>query len=150
MFSSKLRSGMQQILSCEEQAVKAGAEFIAGSARQHHIPGSSGIRAVNEHIRESITAEVQRESDGYFGKISCKAAHGVYVEYGTGMVGAASGGNGSGQHVTYTMREGWTYPVEGYNGTEFYYTEGQPAQPFMYPAFQEAKTQLLQIIAQNF
>ena len=131
-----------------ENATHQAVNFIAASAREHHIPGrNGGVHALGgQSIRESISGEVHRSGDTFEGKITCKSPHGIYVEFGTGSVGAASGGNGSRARVSYTTRPGWVYPVQGYDDTEFYYTEGQPAKPFMYPAFEDGKAVLKGII----
>lgn len=120
-------------------------------AQNHHIAGNErGVirSAGDESINNSLEIEVKKEGDGVSGKLLCKSKHAIFVEFGTGSVGEASGGNGSTKRVTYTKRQEWTYPVEGYNGVEFYVTSGQPARPFMFPAFEEAKSIVPQIMLQ--
>lgn len=64
------------------------------------------------------------------GQIIASSGHAAYVEFGTGIVGAAS------PHPTLPwiydinghMDMGWTYFKNG----RFYWTAGQPAKPFMH------------------
>lgn len=90
------------------------------------------------------SGELQNSISGFFdtssrtGIIRAGAWYAVYVEYGTGVVGAANphpspegwvydvGGHGA---------EGWTYynPKDG----KFHHTTGEPSAPFMYSTMKE-------------
>lgn len=101
-------------------------------------------------LRQSIKTMVEKTSDGVRGVCYTNNEHAAYVEFGTGPQGDANH-SGISPHVqpTYTQ-EGWWFPgndippqdgdkyhwpkSENEQGQVFYYTNGQPAQPFMYPA----------------
>ena len=89
------------------------------------------------------------------GKLIANSDHAVYVEMGTGDVGRASGGNGSGVNVSY-RHGGWFVPLpraavmlkdtilrEGSGG---FWTNGQPARPYLYPAYQQNRGKLVEKI----
>lgn len=48
--------------------------------------------------------------------------------------------------ITY-KQEGWVYTPDG--GSHFYYTEGQPPKPFMYPALKNNEDKVVQNIAKE-
>lgn len=100
-------------------------------------------------LQESIMAMVRPNEKGIEAVCYTNARYAAYVEFGTGPQGQESH-EGISPHVqpTYTQ-QGWWFPgkdidpsdaekyhwpkSEGPDGV-FYYTNGQAAQPFMYPA----------------
>ena len=98
-------------------------------------------------LREKIVANpVQVEGNEVSGDLSSTAPHGAYVEFGTGQRGSDSPSPPkSPEDVPYTLKK---EHKKGGKGTgEFYDYMGQPAQPYMYPAFVEAEVELAQNIA---
>ena len=100
-------------------------------------------------LRQSIRTEVRPETKGVRGICYTNNQHAAYVEFGTGPNGEASHeGISPNVQPTYTQH-GWWFPgddippadgdlyhwpkSEGNDGV-FHYTNGQAAQPFMYPA----------------
>lgn len=101
-------------------------------------------------LRQSIKTMVEPTRDGARGVCYTNNEHAVYVEFGTGPQGEENH-NGISPDVqpTYTQ-QGWWIPgndippqdaeryhwlkSESKEGETFYYTNGQPAQPYMYPA----------------
>ncbi|MEA5016123.1 MAG: HK97-gp10 family putative phage morphogenesis protein [Candidatus Limiplasma sp.] len=112
-------------------------------------------------LEKSIAYEVVVQGDSVTGEVGSNKEYAVYVEMGTGPVGKASGGNGSGINVSYSTGEyifqrklkngkvvrfvtdGWVYPVPGGG---FRFTRGQPARPFLYPAWKANKEKVLAAI----
>lgn len=86
-------------------------------------------------LRNSITSRVDRQGNEIDAAVIAGAGHAVYVEMGTGPRGQASDKREAAPvGATYTTH-GWVYrdPKTG----NFYYTEGQPAKPFLYPAYKQ-------------
>ena len=78
----------------------------------------------------SIHQNVSRHGSEIIGKVYTNLSYAVYVEFGTGSKGKGTYDN---PNVTPTYRDTpWVYTPNG--GEDFYYTEGQVAQPYMYPA----------------
>lgn len=89
------------------------------------------------------------------GLIVCEADYGIYVEFGTGIIGKehpyigtamADVGYKYGGGTTYVQlkdgRVGWYYPAD--DGT-WKFTEGQLSRPFMYNTAQILKRQVIPI-----
>ena len=106
-------------------------------------------------LRGSIRAEVRVEGDTVQGKLTANSDHAVYVEMGTGDVGRASGGNGSGVQVSY-RHGGWFVPLPRgavmvrdtilKDSSAGFWTYGQPARPYLYPAYQQNRGTLVEKI----
>lgn len=113
------------------------------------------------------SGELHSSISGYFspslnaGFIRVTNEHAAFVEFGTGPRGSASPHPNGG--VSYkgegwftkadgkdmAMMYGWQPIVLG-NGDIIYYTEGQPAKPFMYETAKELERQFLQIAKEVF
>lgn len=94
------------------------------------------------------------------GFIRCNADYGMFVEFGTGVLGKehpypgeamAAVGYQYGGGTTYVQTEdgrvGWFFP--GDDG-KWYFTEGQPSRPFMYNTAQLLRRQVMPIARQVF
>lgn len=91
------------------------------------------------------------DSSSRTGIIRADAWYAIYVEYGTGVVGAGSphpspdgwvydaGGRGD---------EGWTYYNE--KDGKFHHTTGEPSAPFMYQTMKELETLCAKIAKEVF
>ena len=84
-------------------------------------------------LRRSITSEVYENSDTLEGKVFTPLEYAPYVEYGTGLF-AESGGR---KDVP------WHYKDDK---GEWHSTSGQPPQPFMRPALDENREEILRLI----
>ena len=101
-------------------------------------------------LRHSIRTDVTTENDAVIGICYTNNQYAAYVEFGTGPKGAANhSGISPNVHPTY-VQKGWWFPgkgippadadryhwpkIETEEGTPLYFTSGQAAQPFMYPA----------------
>lgn len=124
------------------KAVKKQAERVRGVAVKL-CPTNHG------ELRGSIHTKVEQDAGATIGCVYTNAEYAIYVEFGTGPAGQADH-NGISPNIPVTYRQNpWWFPgdkvdpsdAEKYhwpqssNGEKtFYYTDGQPAQPFMYPA----------------
>lgn len=80
-------------------------------------------------LRDSIRTEIDESGKTIIGRVGPTMHYSAYVEYGTGIRGAASEGAGAGPYST-------TWP-------------GMPAQPYMRPALDEARTKVMDIFAND-
>lgn len=147
----KLMRQFNQLGSMEPvvyKSVKRQAEVVRGvavklcpvySPKGDPIPGvSSG------ELRGSIYTKVSQDANATIGSVYTNKEYAPYVEFGTGPVGASNHqGISPNVAVTYTQK-GWVWPdVDG----GFHATEGQPAQPFMYPALKTMESHVIKVIA---
>lgn len=84
------------------------------------------------NLAGSIHMEVKANKRKLEGRVFTNLEYAPYVEFGTG-----SKGNGTYPHKVKGLKlsykdDPWVYTPDG--GETFYYTEGQVAQPYMYPA----------------
>lgn len=95
-------------------------------------------------LRGSIKTEVKSEGKKCIGRVYTNMNYAPYVEFGTG-----SKGNGSypysvkGLNLSYKDKP-WVYTPDG--GETFYRTNGQVAQPFLYPALKKNETKIKAIL----
>ena len=88
-------------------------------------------------LRRSITSKVETEGEDIVGTVFTPLEYAPYVEYGTGLF-AESGGR---KDVP------WSYQDDKGN---WHSTSGQKPQPFMRPAFNESREEILRIIKEAF
>lgn len=111
-------------------------------------------------LRQSIYASVDETEIGITGTVFTNSLYAPFVEFGTGPVGQENHqGVAPGLDYVYGQT-GWTIPANamaedaaeqygfgiarGPNGEVIgYYTKGQPAQPFMYPALKNNEDAIL-------
>lgn len=94
-------------------------------------------------LRNSITEGISYEGNDIIEDIGTNLEYAAYVEFGTGPVGEASAKMlPEGVSLQYRS-DGWVYS----DGERFYYTEGQPADPFLYPAFKQNQNNVTDIVA---
>lgn len=129
-----------------KKGVKQGTKAMQGFAKELCPVG--GVS--DDPLRESIKDRYEESQKGIKGIVFTNADHAPYVEFGTGPVGNAMGGVAPEVKDQISYKEdGWYIPAdeieesvaEKYHfkkvkikGKEFYYSEGQAAQPFLYPA----------------
>jgi HK97 gp10 family phage protein len=101
-------------------------------------------------LRQSIRTDVKQEKTLVRGICYTNNQHAAYVEFGTGPKGEANHDGISPNVQPAYVSEGWWFPgddippadadkyhwpkSESKDGKVFYYTQGQAAQPYMYPA----------------
>lgn len=88
-------------------------------------------------LRRSITSKVETEGQEIVGTVFTPLEYAPYVEYGTGLF-AESGGR---KDVP------WNYQDDKGN---WHSTSGQKPQPFMRPAFNESREEILRVIKEAF
>jgi hypothetical protein len=92
-------------------------------------------------LRAGIEHEVKSTTERIEGRVFSNAPHSVFVEMGTGPVGASNHmGISPNVNPTYTTRKSWAFPIVIDGEETFRTTSGQPARPFMYPAAQREHT----------
>lgn len=83
-------------------------------------------------LRDSITHRVE---NGNTGIVGTNVEYAPYVEYGTGEFATQGGGR----------QGGWVYYSE--KDDTFYWTTGRKAQPFLMPAFENHKDDVMRELA---
>lgn len=97
------------------------------------------------NLSGSIHMEIKRKGRNLIGRVFTNVEYAPFVEFGTGIKG-----NGSypyevnGLNLSYRDTP-WVYTPDG--GETYYHTEGQLAQPFMYPALHDNKDTIKKIFA---
>lgn len=101
-------------------------------------------------LRQTIKTKVEAMEGMVIGTVYTNNKHAAYVELGTGPIGEANHEGISPEVNPVYSQSGWWFPgdkvtpqdAEKYHwpsmttedGKTLYFTQGQPAQPFMYPA----------------
>lgn len=115
------------------KAVKKQAEIVRAVAVRL-CPVDTG------ELRGSIYSKVEQDAGSTIGTVYTNKQYAAYVEFGTGPVGQANHAGISPEMAVSYTQEGWVWPdTEG----GFHYTEGQPAQPFMYPALKSMEKRVV-------
>lgn len=141
------------------QGVKKATAFVQGEAKAL----CGGFKISSGELRGSIYTATENEGDVCRGICYTNKKYAPYVEFGTGPTGQEHhAGISPNVDVAYTQT-GWTMPAsamsledaEAYgfgiakneNGEVIgYYTNGQPAHPFMYPALKNNEKEVTEII----
>ena len=116
----------------QTQAALGKACALVERAAKQNAPKGNG------DLRRSITSKVIPDGAGYAGIIFTPLEYAPYVEYGTGLF--AEGGNGR-QDVP------WCYYDEELE--EFIYTSGQHPHPFLRPAVDDNRAEILRILKEG-
>ena len=111
-----LRNGLGRALAVVERSAKQKA------------PKGTG------ELRRSITSRIDKEGDELVGYVFTPLEYAPYVEYGTGLF--AEGGNG---------RKDVPWHYQDDEG-KWHTTSGMEPQPYMRPALQENREEVLRII----
>lgn len=116
-------------------------------------------------LQSKILTDVEEDGDVTRGTCWSAAAHGAYVELGTGPKGQASH-NGISPNITpaYSQESWWIHEGSGSNEIDretaemyrfphidtpdgrFYICTGQAAQPYLYPALKDNEDKIIKII----
>lgn len=133
-------------------------EQIMGAARRGMQSGLQDIRAEavmlcpedTGALKDSIKTRMRYKNGELVGEVYVGKEYGMYVEMGTGPKGEKNheGVNPEwAKKVTYSPK-GWVYPTgKEEKGEKYRFTLGQPARPFLYPAFKSQKSKVNQEIA---
>lgn len=129
-----------------EDALRAGLgsglQKIAGAAKML-CPVNKLSGASASGLKNSIKTRINMGKGGNMvGEVYVGKQYGVFVEMGTGPKGEQSHAGVNPEwlsKVTYSPK-GWVYPTgSDKKGEEYRYTLGQPARPFLYPAYRSEK-----------
>ena len=104
----------------------------------------------HEELRQSIKTKVEATEGMVVGTVYTNKKHAAFVEFGTGPVGQDNHEGISPEVNPVYSQSGWWFPGDKItpqdaakyhwpsmttdDGKTLYFTQGQPAQPFMYPA----------------
>jgi HK97 gp10 family phage protein len=145
MANMDLRSSVNEAIGLVQQSAKDLCPSHSGELRQ-------SIYTVTEQIEEA-----------WRGTCYTNKKYGQYVEFGTGPNGQASHDGISPEVAVAYSQKGWMIPADamslgeaesyglgistGANGQVIgYYTNGQAAHPFMYPALKNNEKEVTKII----
>lgn len=97
-------------------------------------------------LRRSILGKVETKASEVIGTVYTNKEYASYVEFGTGPTGEANHAGISPEvSVTYSQK-GWGYQD---NDGEWHYTNGQAAQPFMYPALKSMEKHVIRSLGND-
>ncbi|MDD3415485.1 MAG: HK97 gp10 family phage protein [Lachnospiraceae bacterium] len=140
-FLSKL-TAMAEIEDELFASVDQCGEFVRDDARLRAPVDTSDLRKSIDHTTSKENAEIVSE-------IHTNSDHAVYVEFGTGPVGAANHeGTSPEVSVTYSPDK-WKGVIPGLvsdTDSGIRYIAGQAAQPYMYPALKDNEDQIIEKI----
>lgn len=86
-------------------------------------------------LRQSIKEKTEIEDSLVKSTVFTNKKYAGYVEFGTGPVGQEHHEGISPEVNPAYTQEGWVYHNDDLD--EFFYTKGQPARPYMYPALKD-------------
>lgn len=99
------------------------------------------------NLAGSIHMEVKKKGKEMIGRVYTNLQYAPYVEYGTGSTGRGTYPyKTKGLKLSYRDTP-WVYTPDG--GETFYRTEGQVAQPYMYPALKNNEQQIKSLFKQG-
>lgn len=108
------------------------------------------VKMDSGELADSITWEFDSETNT--GRIKVGSSYAIFVEYGTGIVGASNPHPEPAPGWTYDVNAhgeaGWTYFDEKLQ--KFRWTKGQPASAFVYRTMEYMKTQAGNVLNVNF
>ena len=107
-------------------AMQDACDLVEGSAKDK-APKDTGA------LRRSITSKIEVNGSEIDGIVFTPLEYAPYVEYGTGLFAE----NGNGRQTPWVYRD---------DKGDYHYTHGQHPQPFLRPALNENKDEIIQII----
>lgn len=141
---------VQAIASAMQEACK-----LVGGAATDKAPKDTG------ELRRSITSKIEINGSEIYGIVFTPLEYAPYVEYGTGIYAENGGTEGYWVYVgdkdydpnrkksgkRYTLQEAKKIvAIMRSKGLEAYYTNGMQPHPFLRPALEENKDEVIQII----
>ena len=142
-----------------KKGVGQAVEKIQGDAKEL-VTSDTG------QLRNSIFTDVSEVAGAVIGKVYTNNDHAAYNEFGTGPVGMTSHKDlppETASNIQYRTDGWWIHEsqidaktaekyrffrIETKQGV-FYHTEGQPAQPYMYPAIKQNKDNVVKMVADS-
>ena len=137
----ELLAQLDSLAGIEEEiykSVEACGEFIRNDARLR-APVDIG------DLRKSINHTTEQEDEEVVDTVYTNSDHAVFVEFGTGPVGAANhAGTAPDAGIAYSAQKcrAKIPSLVSDTDTGIRYVEGQAAQPYLYPALKDNEEQL--------
>lgn len=122
---------------------------ISVGKQVQHVRGVAVKRcpAKEGELRRSIVGAVKKKKNSVRGVVYTNKSYAPYVEFGTGPTGEKKHKKVSPEvNVTYSQK-GWSYKDDD---GKWIYTNGQAAQPFMYPALKSQEKRVTRNIKKDF
>lgn len=138
-FAAKAEAQKGRMKQEMEKAMRLSCAQVRDSAKAN-APRDTG------EIARSITYRVIQEGSTMIGRVYSLKDYAAYVEFGTGPEGRAHPHELAGSKGISYRPTGWVYPLPTASneagGQQFRFTMGQPAKPFLYPAFKKHKKRI--------
>lgn len=115
-------------------SVAKQTKFVQGEAKEL-CPVDTG------DLRNSIKADTEKNKNEIVGTVSTNSDHAAFVEFGTGKVGERTNTNTK-VNVSY-KQDKWLANIPDVGPR---WIEGQPAQPYLYPALKNNEDKILENI----
>ena len=141
--------------------LQQAGEYVLSAAKMR----CAGFRVSSGELRNSLNMVIRNEIRAMTAHIGTNKAYAAYVEFGTGPRGAADHNGISPEvAVSYTLSPWWIHEsmidpgaaaVYGWAHIDtpsgrFYHVSGQPAHPYLYPAFRDNAKVIQDILAGGF
>lgn len=160
--ADNLQKKLEEMHRCNlKNAIQIGITLVQDAAKMN-CPVHDG------ELRSKIMTDVTEQGDNVTGVCWPAAAHGTYVELGTGPKGQSEHeGISPNITVAYTQSAWWIPEGSGDDGIDretaelyhfpyidtpngrFYHCSGQAAQPFLYPALKNNEEKIVEIIKEE-
>lgn len=152
--TDRLFAKLDQLPSVLGKATETATTEIVEQIRGYAEQNLQSIKHSSGELVGSVQEEVKRQGMVVTGRVWTDKDQGTYREFGTGLVGQNSPKDFPEQppSLSYTQ-EPWFIPVQDVgvdlnalygiplvtmkDGSQFYMTKGQPARPWLYPAFRD-------------
>lgn len=119
------------------KSIQKQGEFVKGEAKLL-CPVDTG------DLRQSIKKQTKRYKGKIVSKIYTNSDHATYVEFGTGKVGEMTNKNTK-VNVSY-KQDKWLANIPDVGPR---WVEGQPAQPYLYPALKNNEEKIIESIKED-
>lgn len=148
-LKAKLEAMEQQSEEMTKRAARLAIKEVQARAK-YLCPANEG------ELRNSIRTSVSADGNAMTARCFTNKSYAAYVEFGTGPMGAKRHEGISPDVSPVYVQHGWAFPASAitsgpyhfaereYNGETYYLTNGQAAQPFMYPALKDGETQAIE------
>lgn len=134
----KLKALGNKATDALKQGIMAGCLLVERDAKLN-VKSNTGA------LRESITHQVFVSDKEVKGVIGSNFKYAPFIEFGTGPIGAAAKpAIAEKLNITYT-NEPWVYYSD--SKEQFFTTSGQPGVPYLYPALENNKEEIKEMIA---
>ena len=141
-LATKLNRMKSEILPSVERGVNQATIMVEGRAKA--LCPTNKYRAGGE-LRQSIHPDTEIKGDSVIGKVSTIKEYAAFVEFGVGIKGQMSNRN---HKIPLAYRQTpWTYTPD--DGETFIRTIGNVAQPYLYPALHQSKTEVKDLIIKS-